>query len=219
MNALPIAFAGETLTLLPSGALLWANVDLLAVSDLHLGKSERIARRSGSLLPPYEITETLTRLAKDIQHCKPRTILCLGDSFDDTHSATALSDSHRDTLNILQAGRNWLWVEGNHDPGPLDIGGTYLAEHKQGPLTFRHMAKTPSDHGEISGHYHPKARVKGTSRPCFLVDQTRLMMPAYGCYTGGLNWTTPDLRQLFASKATAYLTGRKVLPVPVPTAA
>lgn len=219
MNALDFPFCGETLTALASGALYWAAQDLLVVSDLHLGKSERIARRGGTLLPPYDSTETLARLADDIRARAPSTVLCLGDSFDDLMAAEAISDQNQTTLTSLQAGRTWLWLEGNHDPGPVDLGGTHLGEFICGPLTFRHIAKTQTKPGEVSGHYHPKARMRRASRPCFMTDAARLIMPAYGTYTGGLDWTTPVLRDLFGAKAIAYLTGAQVLAVPVPRAA
>ena len=219
MNSQPISFSGETLELLPSGAIYWPSNDMLIVSDLHLGKSERLARLGGALLPPYETTDTLTRLAADIDRTRARNVLCLGDSFDDAAAAASLEDSHRATIAALQAGRHWIWVEGNHDPGPHDLGGSHLAECRHAPLVFRHIARTPCEVGEISGHYHPKARVRSASRPCFLVDSMRLMLPAYGCYTGGLNWMSPALRGLFSDQATAYLTGRRILAVPVPVAA
>lgn len=219
MNSATLTLAGETLTALPSGALFWARVNLLVVSDLHLGKSERIARRGGALLPPYETAETLDRLADDIRLHAPKTVICLGDSFDDIAAGEALSTTHRALITGLQAGRRWLWIEGNHDPGPVDLGGTHLGETRIGALTFRHIATRSPEPGEISGHYHPKARMKGASRPCFMADEGRLILPAYGCYTGGLDWTTPVLRQLFADRAVAYLTGRRVLAVPVPRAA
>lgn len=192
---------------------------MLVVSDLHLGKSERIARRGGTLLPPYDTMETLVRLQADLALLTPKTVLCLGDSFDDLAAAEALDQSHRETILRLQAGREWLWVEGNHDPGPIDLGGTHVAEYRTDPLTFRHIAEADSAAGEVSGHYHPKACLRATRRPCFLTDGKRLIMPAYGAYTGGLDWTTPVLRGLLAKHATAYLTGRKVLSVPVPQAA
>ncbi len=219
MNSIDFPFCGETLTVLPSGALYWAGERLLVVSDLHLGKSERIARLGGALLPPYDTQETLMRLGADIQAVAPQCVLCLGDSFDDLAAAEALSEAHRDTIRRLQAGRRWLWLEGNHDPGPIDIGGEHLAHHRRGPFTFRHIAETGTAAGEISGHYHPKARIRRASRPCFMVDAHRLILPAYGCYTGGLDWTTPELRGLFAEDALAYLTGSRVLAVPVPGAA
>lgn len=219
MNSQPIMFSGETLEALPSGALFWPYNNLLVVSDLHLGKSERQARLGGTLLPPYETTDTLIRLAADIDRTQAKQVICLGDSFDDAAAAASLEDNHRATIAALQAGRQWFWVEGNHDPGPNDLGGSHLAELRSTPFVFRHIAQTPCEVGEISGHYHPKARVRSASRPCFLVDGRRLMLPAYGCYTGGLNWTTPALRGLFSDHATAYLTGPRVLAVPVPRAA
>ncbi len=213
-----IDFQGETLDLLPSGALFWEAADMLVVSDLHLGKSERIARRGGTLLPPYETTETLLRLSGEIAATGAKSVLCLGDSFDDRAAAEALDATHLETLQRLQAGRRWIWIEGNHDPGPLDLGGSHLAEYREGPLVFRHIAEPAVEAGEISGHFHPKARIKHASRRCFLVDSNRLILPAFGAYTGGLDWMTPVLRGLFEENATAYLTGRKVLAVPVPRA-
>ena len=211
-----IEFCGEVLDLRPSGALFWPKAEMLVVSDLHLGKSERIARRGGTLLPPYETTETLTKLSDEIDATQAKTVLCLGDSFDDRMAANSLDENHLATLQKLQAGRRWLWIEGNHDPGPLGLGGTTLSEHFESALTFRHIANPHCENGEISGHYHPKARIKSASRRCFMVDQRRMILPAFGAYTGGLNWTTPELRSLFSDTATAYLTGRRILAVPVP---
>ena len=219
MNSANITLAGAALVACPSGALFWPDRAMLVVSDLHLGKAERMARRGGTLLPPYDTTETLLRLQADIDSQRPETVLCLGDSFDDLVAAQSLDQTHRDTLFRLQAGRDWLWVEGNHDPGPVDLGGTHLREYRAEALTFRHIAAPDCAPGEVSGHYHPKACLRATRRPCFLTDGQRLIMPAYGAYTGGLDWTTPVLRNLLADRATAYLTGRKVLTVPVPRAA
>lgn len=219
MNSIDFDFCGETLTALPSGALFWKRTGLLVASDLHLGKSERIARLGGALLPPYETTETLDRLGGDIYALQPATVLCLGDSFDDLKAGQSLNANEVHHIRRLQAGRRWLWLEGNHDPGPLDLGGEHLGEWASGRLIFRHIAKADNAPGEISGHYHPKAKVRRTSRPCFICDSERLILPAYGCYTGGLDWTTPVLRRLFSDKALAYLTGPRVVAVPVPTAA
>ena len=193
--------------------------DGLAGSALHLGKSARLARRGGPLLPPYETAETLDRLAADLDATGAGTVICLGDSFDDLAAGEALDPIHKDTIRRLQAGRRWIWIEGNHDPGPLDLGGSHLAQHRLGPLTFRHIAAPVPEPGEISGHYHPKARMRAARRPCFLADSSRMILPAYGCYTGGLDWTAPELRTLFADDAVAYLTGAQMLAVPVPKAA
>lgn len=204
---------------LGSGALWWPDHALLCVSDLHLGKSERIARRGGTALPPYETRDTLNRLADDLEQTQARSVVCLGDSFDDPGAALALSQADRLWIAGLQAGRRWVWIEGNHDPGPLDIGGTHLAELPVPPLTFRHIAK-PGASGEVSGHYHPKAPVKTRartiSRPAFLCDSNRVILPSYGTYTGGLRSDDQVLSSLMRREAIAILTGRNPFAVPMP---
>ena len=206
---------GANLTALPSGALFWPDQSLLTVSDLHFGKSERLARRGGTLLPPFDTTETLSRLDRDITATNPAQVICLGDSFDDLEAALGLPEASRLWLTRLMAGRNWSWVEGNHDPGPINLGGTHRTEITIGPLTFRHIAD-PAQSGEVSGHYHPKARIAGQSRACFLFDQNRLILPAYGSYTGGLWCDAPALTALMNPNALAILTGPRAIAIPMP---
>jgi DNA ligase-associated metallophosphoesterase len=208
-------FHGETLHLMPSGALYWPAQRMLTVSDLHLGKSERLARRGGSLLPPYETQATLEKLDRDLEHTRAETVICLGDSFDDLAALDGIEESSRLWLTRLMAGKSWTWITGNHDPGPIDLGGTHRAELKLRPFTFRHIAE-PQETGEVSGHYHPKARLAGQSRPCFLADAQRLILPAYGAYTGGLRCEDPVLATLMAKDALAILTGPRALCIPMP---
>jgi uncharacterized protein len=215
MKGYDFTLSGASLTALGSGALWWPQEKLLVVSDLHLGKSERIARRGGTALPPYDTRDTLTRLAADLALCHARTVICLGDSFDDIAASEALPEEERQWIFQLQAGRRWVWIEGNHDPGPIEFGGAHLAELPLPPLTFRHIARTGGS-GEISGHYHPKAslalRGRTITRPAFLIDTDRVIMPAYGTYTGGLRANAPVLSDLMHADAIAMLTG------PAPTA-
>lgn len=214
----PYAFtlADADLIALPSGGLYWPAQSTLCVSDLHLGKSGRMARRGGTLLPPYEVRATLEKLDADIEATRPARVICLGDSFDDLTAVGELEDHARLWLARLMAGRDWVWIEGNHDAGPVEIGGTHRADLRLGPLTFRHIA-TPA-RGEISGHYHPKARLGGTARPCFLLDAERLILPAYGHYTGGLRCEDPVLQALMHPKALAILTGPRAIAMPMPRA-
>jgi metallophosphoesterase superfamily enzyme len=113
------------------------------------------------------------------------------------------------------AGRSWTWIAGNHDPAPLALGGTHRAEVRAGPLTFRHIA-VPGATGEVSGHFHPKASVAGRSRPCFLIDSAKVILPAFGCYTGGLRASDPALAALLGPRALAILTGPQALAIPMP---
>lgn len=219
MTGYDFSCAGADLTALPSGALWWRAERLLAVSDLHLGKSERMARRGGALLPPFETADTLARLDADIAALRPATIVCLGDTFDDRAAAEALPEQAALWIARMQAGRAWIWVEGNHDPGPLNLAGTHRAALTLGPLTFRHVAD-PATGGEVSGHYHPKARLVAPgariARPCFLIDAARVILPAYGTYTGGLPTDSAALSDLMGTGARAVLLGKRLHPIPMP---
>ncbi|MWD27690.1 ligase-associated DNA damage response endonuclease PdeM [Aquicoccus sp. SCR17] len=218
MNAYRFTLHGAELHALPSGALWWPAERMLCVSDLHLGKSLRYARHGGAHLPPYETRDTLARLEADMDGTGARQVICLGDSFDDTMAAHGLDPEERQWILRLQAGRAWTWIEGNHDPGPIDLGGAHQGEVQLGPLTFRHIA-APGAEAEVSGHYHPKAGLRGVSRPAFLLDRSRLIMPAYGTYTGGLRARDKVLAELMGPEALAILTGHRALPIPMPRAA
>ncbi|MEH6390627.1 MAG: ligase-associated DNA damage response endonuclease PdeM [Sulfitobacter sp.] len=212
-------FSGLYFTALGSGALWWAERRLLCVSDLHLGKSERVARRGGAILPPYETQDTLERLEQDLQDYPVETVVCLGDSFDDMTAGRSLPTGIRGWVARLQSQREWVWIQGNHDPAPMDMGGVCLPEVCIGPITFRHIAVAGAS-GEVSGHYHPKASLRfgkhTISRPAFLIDGNRVIMPAYGTYTGGLRSSSPVLQSLMSADACAILTGFCPTPIPMP---
>lgn len=214
MTAHAFTLCDTPLRALPSGALHIPDGEALCVSDLHLGKSDRIARRGGGLLPPYEARETLARLEADILATNARQVICLGDSFDDPAAQDSLGDEERLWLARLQAGRRWIWIEGNHDPGPVELGGSHMSELWLGGLIFRHIAVAGAV-GEVSGHYHPKHRLGGTARAAFLYDKSRLILPAYGTYTGGLSSSDPVFAELFKRPAIAVLTGTKAIPSPL----
>ena len=216
MNDHAFTLAGTELVARCDKTLWLPHSRTLVVSDLHLGKSERMARRGGPLLPPYETAATLDRLDAAIEATGPRMVLCLGDSFDDLLSAEAMEERHRLHLVRMQAGRDWVWIEGNHDPGPTDIGGRHVVEITLEGVTFRHIAD-PSATAEVSGHYHPKARVPraGGARPAFLIDRQRVIMPAFGTYTGGLSGQDRAFGPLMAGDALAILTGRRCVAVPL----
>lgn len=212
MDGQELELAGERLVARASGVLWWPMRRLACVADLHLGKSERMARRAGALLPPYETAETLGRLAAELAALGSETVVCLGDSFDDRQAEAALAAGDRAALAGMMAGRRWIWVAGNHDPGAVP-------EVAAGDLRFRHVAVADAAPGEVSGHYHPKlrlaARGRSVSRRCFVHDRRRLILPAFGAYTGGLDADGPVLRGLFGAGAMAVLAGDPCVRVPL----
>jgi DNA ligase-associated metallophosphoesterase len=207
---LAIAVSSASLLADPEGALYWPEQSLLVVADLHLEKGSSFAAR-GVLLPPYDTATTLARLARLVTHYAPRCVVALGDSFHDGGGPARLADTDRQALSIMQRGREWIWITGNHDPVPATgIGGTFTATMTAGTLTFRHLPTGAS--GEISGHLHPVARVahrgRAVSRRCFAADATRMIMPAFGAFTGGLNIRDAMFADVFGALAfKAYLLG------------
>jgi len=205
-----IVLAGVPLLADTSGALYWPEHGLLAVADLHLEKGSSFAAR-GQLLPPYDTAVTLARLGRLVACYAPRIVVAVGDSFHDGGGPQRLVQDDRDNLRGLQRGRDWIWITGNHDPEPAsNIGGTFRETFTVGPLTFRHLPTGIA--GEISGHLHPVARVahrgRAASRRCFAADASRMVMPAFGAYTGGLNVRDAAFADLFGTlKFTAHMLG------------
>jgi DNA ligase-associated metallophosphoesterase len=199
-----------------SGALVWPERRLLVVADLHLEKGSAFARR-GQLLPPYDTAATLEALAGAVRRHRPERVICVGDSFHDEHAAERLADADGARLRQLTGICDWIWIAGNHDPRPpADWGGRVEAEVTLAPLVFRHEALTNGRApGEVSGHYHPKARVRlrtgRTSARCFVTDGRRLVLPAFGAYTGGLNVLDPAIAGLFAKDFRVHLLGRQAI--------
>jgi DNA ligase-associated metallophosphoesterase len=195
-----------------AGALYWAAERILIVADLHLEKGSSFARR-GVLLPPYDTAATLASLAKVIARHDPRLVIALGDSFHDGEGAQRLAATDRRTLLALQNGRDWIWISGNHDPDPAaGIGGVFCDHVALGPFVFRHEPGGTADENEIAGHLHPVARVslrgRAVSRKCFASDGHRLVMPAFGAYTGGLNVRDRAFAAIFgALDFTAHMLG------------
>lgn len=196
-----IGLNGATLVAEASGALWWPDEGTLVVADLHLEKGSSFATR-GVMLPPYDTLATLERLALAMRPRLAR-VICLGDSFHDCDGPARLAPGDATRLKDLTALCEWIWVTGNHDPAlPAELGGRCVADAlRLGPLVFRHIATAAPESGEVSGHYHPKAGIVLRGRriggPCFLHDGTRLVMPAFGAYAGGLDADAPALRALF----------------------
>jgi DNA ligase-associated metallophosphoesterase len=197
----------------PLGALYLPDAGILVVSDLHLEKSAAYARR-GMMLPPYDTLATLTVLAAVISRYDPKLVISLGDNFHDRVGSQHLPDAFRTLIVEMARGREWIWINGNHDPdGTVDLPGTCSDELYYAGLTFRHEPRDGLQKGEIAGHLHPAATVrrreKSVRRPCFATDGARLLMPAFGVMSGGLDLGHKAMKGLFdKASLIAHLLGR-----------
>jgi hypothetical protein len=202
-NDQPITISGRAFRADYSGALYWPAENALIVADLHLEKGSAYASR-GVMLPPYDTKETLAKLAEVLDRFDARTVIALGDSLHDCSGAARMNEEDRETLRIIQEDREWIWVAGNHDPVvPGELGGYIRSELRVAGLSLRHMPRQGRVVHEIAGHLHPAAKVSihGSSirRPCFVSNGLRLVLPAFGTYTGGLNVLDEAFEPLFGN--------------------
>lgn len=209
----PLHFRGERLMLDPLGAVWWPAARLLAVADLHLEKGSACAAQ-GHLVPPWDTHATLERLALLLRRHRPARVVALGDSFHDQHGPGRMMSGDAVRLRAMTEAVPFVWVLGNHDPALPGMTGTVTDTWAEGPFTFRHEAVQAAE-GELCGHHHPKASVvtrAGTiTRPCFVTDQRRLMLPSLGAYTGGLDLQHPAIAGLFHRTGRAFLLGENRL--------
>jgi len=208
------AFALGRLALLPdlSGALYLPDERTLVVADLHLEKGSAFAAR-GVLLPPYDSAATLRLLAGAIRRYSPLRVIALGDSFHDRGAQMRIDGECLAMLRALQAGRDWLWVCGNHDPViSLAMGGSVVDALDLCGVRLRHEPSAVATTPEIAGHLHPAAKVqirgrRALRRRCFALSPTRCVMPAMGAYAGGLNVRDAAFRPLFGMGFAAHILG------------
>jgi DNA ligase-associated metallophosphoesterase len=205
----PLSFAGETFVPSAAGTLFWQARQALLVADLHLEKASWFARL-GQLLPPYDSHATLTALSAEVERTGATRLYCLGDSFHDRFGCDRLPAQSRELLLDLTSRLDWTWIVGNHDPGFADhCGGIVVEEVEIGAILLRHEARPDEVRAEISGHFHPKLRLsmngRRISRRCFVASDRKLILPAFGSLTGGLDVRHPEIVRAISGEAVALV--------------
>jgi hypothetical protein len=205
----PLSFAGHELLALPEGVLYWPARRALLVADLHFEKASWFAAR-GQMLPPYDSIATLTQIAALAERTGAQELWCLGDSFHDSKGCERLPEDARALLTRLTAQLDWRWITGNHDSLLVDhCGGTIFEEAEVDGLLLRHEADPRELRPELSGHFHPKFRVhvrgRLVSRRCFVATGTKLILPAFGALTGGLDAHHPEIVRAVGRRAEALI--------------
>jgi hypothetical protein len=208
-----ITFAGQDLQLHHAGILYWPAEKLAVVSDLHLEKASFFAAR-GQMLPPHDSRATLEKLLDALDEVRPQRLLLLGDSFHDVNGLERLDDLSLMLFERIIAQYELIWITGNHDPYIGHERLSALDEYSCNGLVFRHEAAINAANigGEISGHYHPKHTLRRhgakVSKPCFVLNKQRLIMPSFGVLTGGLEITASPIKEVIGFDFEAYLLGR-----------
>ena len=191
------------------GGLFWPARNALLVADLHFEKASFYGLRQ-QFLPPYDSDDTLNCLIDTIEATCAAHIWCLGDSFHDAGGPARLADGPRRALMQLTRGLDWVWITGNHDhEAARSLGGRVMAACTVGGIHLRHEAVAEDPAPEISGHFHPKLKVhvrgRSVSRRCFAVTPAKIVLPAFGALTGGLDVCDPVFARALGGPLTALV--------------
>jgi uncharacterized protein len=192
-----------------SGALFAPDTGELLIADLHFEQGASMARR-GVHVPPFDTVSTLRLLGDVLKEIKPQKLILLGDSFHDQEVARTFDDGNRRALELLIAAQETIWISGNHD---TDIGRDH---YQLGDVILRHEPTAQLMGLEIAGHLHPGCtviqrgvRLRGK---CFVQDDKRILLPAFGAYTGGFDVSQNAFDGLFNEKmARAFMIGRSAI--------
>ena len=207
------SFCGVDLATIGSGALFWPGRGALLVADLHLEKASFYAA-SGQMLPPYDSAATLGELEELVASTGADEIWCLGDSFHDARGCARLSPDAQARLRALTSATRWTWITGNHDIGAAatlgdHCGGAVTNEALVDGLLLRHEADRRETRPELSGHFHPKLRLRlhgrHVARRCFVATATKLILPAFGALTGGMDAGDPAIIRAVGEPAQALI--------------
>jgi DNA ligase-associated metallophosphoesterase len=206
------SFCDMELAALASGALYWPARRALLVADLHFEKASWYAR-SGQMLPPYDTAATLAELEAIVAAVAPAEIWCLGDRFHDAEGCRRMAPPEQARLRCLTQAAHWHWIVGNHDRGAADLadhcGGTVMADAVVDGLLLTHEADPLETRPELSGHFHPKLRLslrgRNVARRCFVASATKLILPAFGALTGGMDAHDPVIRKAVGGRAQALV--------------
>jgi DNA ligase-associated metallophosphoesterase len=193
-NSYAIPFARHDFILAGAGALYWPALGILVVSDLHLEKGSYFASL-GQPLPVYDTMDTLERLAKIIAVYQPTQVIALGDNMHDAKALQRMLPADLQRLEALCSSvSQWSWIVGNHDKDDYSVSVlrnmNFHVDLRVAGVVFSHDFLENVEY-QIIGHYHPKITVKTKVQSihgkCFITTDKKILMPAFGSYTGGLD--------------------------------
>lgn len=193
MNSRCVEIEGERLRLLADRAVFMERSKSLIVADIHLGKAATF-RRFGIPIPHGTTEEDLSRLEKLIESTSATRLLILGDLLHSVHGKVMKTFQAVERWRAKHSSVEMLLIPGNHDRAAGEIPSAWRIERvceavPEGPFLLSHD-DCQSESFVIHGHQHPKVLVgvvagARKSFPCFILSPRKLVLPAFGSFTGG----------------------------------
>lgn len=187
-----ITIREEELILAKERAIFLPNEQLLAISDLHLGKAAHF-RKAGLQVPSTLAQSDLNRLSDLLNQHQPKILLINGDMFH--HDVNTDIDDFEHWKAQYQS-LKFVLVKGNHDKlDERQYQQLGIEIHEPSYCTsnfcFIHDAVKCKEANlyPISGHIHPGVSVYGKAKqslkfPCFYFGNDYAVMPAFSAFTG-----------------------------------
>jgi DNA ligase-associated metallophosphoesterase len=211
LNVREIEVAGETLVLLPEKALYWPRRKMLVVADIHFGKAASF-RALGVPVPRGTTSQNLAALdalmaMHDVGH-----IVFLGDFLHARAAHAAATLAAMLAWRLRHPSLALTLVRGNHDRHAGDPAAALAIElvdepHTIGPFSFCHHPDVDAPGYALAGHIHPSyllaTRFDALRLPCFVVGQSRMILPSFGAFTGGFLVTPGPGDQIYVSSGEA----------------
>ncbi len=186
----PVCFAGNDLLLNNQRSIYWQAQNALIFSDLHSGKSAHF-RKHGMAIPSYLHYSDLERLQFLIQHYQPKKIIIVGDL---VHAAGNKEVIDFKRLTSTFSTIDFHLIKGNHDRISekliKDLGIASVTENLViDTIQFVHEPNSNHNIPTISGHIHPGIQIpllKNSRKnlPCFVVQSSQIILPAFSKFTG-----------------------------------
>jgi uncharacterized protein len=160
------------------------------LADLHLGY-HAARRRRGEAVPLMPVAEILAPLANVLRRWQLMRVVIAGDLFEDGIDEPAACEL-QSWLTVHRA-EIVAVIPGNHDRRLADIScglpvcsGDFCLQQWRVVHGDRDLPSSPA----VFGHFHPCIRLGPYLRPCYLVSENRLMLPAFSGDARGV-----DVRQ------------------------
>lgn len=215
-DSVSIEWQGEFLDLLPDRAVYWPKEKVLYVADTHFGKAATF-RKVGIPVSEHTTKEDCSRLANLVKITGAEQLTILGDFL---HARAGRAQPVR---NILFDWRDQhkelsiVLIRGNHDQQSGDPWPELDIECMPDPTEakrwdLRHLPVESPPRPYLAGHLHPGYLLSGTGRdtlrnPCFVVGEKRIILPAFGGFTGLKNVTLEPSEKLYLTN------GKEIIPI------
>lgn len=191
VGSLEVRVGKVPLVLLPERAVWQPSTHSLFVADTHLGKEA--AFRAASIPIPDVTRDDLARLTRAVHATSAARLFVLGDLLHGRHGHADFLSTEFQRWRSSHGQLEITLVRGNHDLRSGDPPRSWNIRCQDfvdlGDLHLRHAPRLPARIPTLTGHLHPKFRLRhgheSLNLACFLRKGNVMVLPAFGSFIDG----------------------------------